>query len=439
MSAPEAVPPEAPAASPRRSWLQAVRESAVAVVVFLFLSWAVTEGRLGWFSDTLADAQDKAYDSLASLEYHFASPVAPPPGTPPVVFVDIDDQTLQEANVSPYLFHRGLLADLLTRVAATQPRAIYVDLNLSAPSQEPDLSRRGQARFPRSAGDEALLKVLRAPHAFPILLSQPVVFGEPLGRFRAACWVSPAVITDSGDTVRRVPRRWADGPYPVSEALFLASQPGGFQCPAARHGNSPPRDVYRTALYGEPIVFHEVPDSGSRAYTWPGLSVVAAREMLTQPAPVLEPDTLVVVGRTDANNMDMHGSAVGTLPGVELHLNALMTLLAYRHPVIPLDPFASSLLAFVAMLLAIVAAPVLTGLLTRGLTRLGLRPQVGDVFEHPIMWGLLFGAAFLAYRYAGRFLDFALPIVSLELARLALGRHLNQLATKTLKMAKLIN
>jgi hypothetical protein len=147
----------------------------------------------------------------------------------------------------------------------------------------------------------------------------------------------------------------------------------------------------------------------------------------------------VVVGRTDAGNADMHSSAVGTLPGVALHLDALMTLLAYRHPVVPLDPFASSLLAFVAMLLAIVAAPVLSDGLTRGLTRLGVRRRVGDVFEHPIMWGLLFGVAFLAYRYAGRFLDFALPILSLELARLALGRRLNQLATKTLKLAKLLN
>ncbi|MBB5376548.1 CHASE2 domain-containing sensor protein [Deinococcus metalli] len=422
-----------------RPWIQAVRESAVAVVVFLFLSWAVTEGRLGWFSDTLADAQDQAYDALASLEYHFASPVAPPAGTPPVVFVDIDDDTVQAANISPYLFHRGVLADLLTRVAATQPRAVYVDLNLSAPSQEPVLDRRGTARFPRSAGDEALLTALRAPHAFPVLLSQPAVFGEPLSRFGAACWVTPAVITDSGDTVRRVPRRWADGPYPVSEALFQASQPGGFQCPDARRGSSPPRDVYRTALYGEPIVFHEVPTSGARTYAWPGLSVISARTVLAQDAPVLEPGALVVVGRTDADNLDMHGSAVGSLPGVELHLNALMTLLAYRHPVVALDPIASSLLAFAAMLLAILAAPLLSGLLTRGLTRLGVRRQVGDVFEHPIMWGLLFGAAFLAYRYAGRFLDFALPIVSLELARLALGRRLNQLATKTLKMAKLLN
>lgn len=424
---------------PRRTWVQALRESAVAVVLFLFLSWAAAEGRLGWFSDTLSDAQDQAYDALASLEYHFAGPVVPPPGTPPVVFVDIDDATMQAAEISPYLFHRGLLAELLGRVAATQPRAVYVDLNLSAPSQEPDLGRRGQARFPRSSGDEALLSVLRIPQAFPVLLPQPTVFGEPLSTLGAACWVTPAVITDSGDTVRRVPRRWAEGPYPVSEALFLAAQSGGFRCPDAQRVGLPPANVYRTALYGEPIVFHEVPSPGTRSSTWPGLSVVSAREVLAHAGTTLDPGALVVIGRTDANNMDMHGSAVGTLAGVELHLNALMTLLVYRHPVMPLAPLASSLLAFTAMLLAIVTAPLLSDRLTRGLAQLGVRRSLRDVFEHPILWGLLFAAAFVAYRYAGRFLDFALPIVSLELARLALGRRFNQLATKTLKMTKLLN
>lgn len=420
--------------------MQAVRESALAVLIFCFLSWAVNDNRLGWFSDSLSDAQDKAYDALASLEYHFAGPVAPPPGTPPVVFVDIDEATLSAANISPYLFHRGLLAALLAKLSGQHPKAVYVDLNLSSASQEPDLNQEGPARFPRSPGDLALLRVLRAPHPFPLLLSQPKVFGESVVRLGgSSCWVTPAVITDSGATVRRIPRRWKNGPYPASEALFRAAQPGGFQCPEATQVSFPPKDIYRTSLYGEPIVFHEIRGADAATYTWPGLTVVDARSVLSAEGIQLEEGALVVVGRTDRGSQDMHSSAVGELAGVKLHLNALMTLLTYRHPVVPLDPLLSATLAFASMLLAILVAPPLRLLFTRQLERFGIRRELGNLFEHPIMWGLLFGAAFMAYRYGGRFLDYALPIVSLELARLALSRQTSKLVTKTLKMAKVLN
>jgi hypothetical protein len=75
---------------------------------------------------------------------------------------------------------------------------------------------------------------------------------------------------------------------------------------------------------------------------------------------------------------------------------------------------------------------------TRLLERRGLRQDFGTFFEHPLMWGLLYLAAFLAYRYAGRFLDFALPIVSLELGRLILHRQTGKLVNRTLKMSKLL-
>ncbi|UBV44122.1 CHASE2 domain-containing protein (plasmid) [Deinococcus taeanensis] len=437
---PSQAPGQADAAGQPRTWRRALQESALAVIIFCFLSWAVHSHHLGWLSDSLADAQDKAYDTLAALEHHFPSPLAPPPGTPRVVFVDIDDATIQAANISPYLFHRGLLAELLQKLSAAQPKAIYVDLNLSASSQEPNLTRQGLARFPRSPGDEALLKVLTAPRAFPVLLSQPAVLGENVMQLGGStCWVTPAVITDSGDTVRRIPRRWQDGPYPASEALLLAAQPQGFQCPEAKRAQAPPKDIYRTALYGEPIIFHDIPAMDAGTSTWPGLSVINAQSLLTQDGTQLEPGALVVVGRTDRNSQDMHDTAVGDMAGVKLHLNALMTLLTYRHPVIPLDPVVSALLAFAGMLLAIVVAPILSTVLTQLLGRLGVKREFGDVFEHPIMWGLLFGCAFVFYRYGGRFLDFALPIVSLELARLALSRQTSKLVTRTLKMAKILN
>jgi CHASE2 domain-containing sensor protein len=428
----------APPAPP--GWHQALRESALAVLVFIFLSWAATGGQLGWFSDTLADIQDKAYDTLAKLEYNFSSPKPPAFGTRPVVFVDIDEATVKADNPSPYLFHRGLLSQLLTKVGASHPRAVYVDLNLSFPSQEPDLRPGASVRAPRSAGDTALFRYLDAPHGFPLLLSQPVLFGEPLSALHgSACWVTPSVVTDSGATVRRIPRRWQDGPYPAAEALFRAAQ-GQFRCSRTNLRNAePPKNVYRTAIYGEPIIFHRI-QAGNTAdgvRDWPDLSVVSAGDLLRSGLS-LEPDVIVLVGRTDRASSDLHNSAVGVLPGIDLHLNALLTLLAYHHALLPLNPFVSALYAFLVMLFALLAAPVLSSLLTRLLERRGLRQDFGTFFEHPIMWGLLYLAAFLAYRYSGRFLDFALPIVSLEFGRLILHRQTGKLVNRTLKMSKLL-
>ncbi|MFC4454722.1 CHASE2 domain-containing protein [Deinococcus sonorensis] len=418
-----------------------LRESGLAVLVFLLLSWAATEGRLGWFSDTLADAQDKAYDVLAGFEYQFASPVAPPPGTPRVVFVDIDQATVNTYNPGPYLFHRGLLARLVERLGAAQPRALYLDLNLSVASQEPDLQRTGAARFPRSAGDQALLRVLTTPRRFPVLLSQPQLFGEPVRALPGSlCWVRPDVITDRGDTVRRIPRRVPPGPSPAAEALALAATPQGFHCQASQAEPlaAPPSNVYRSELYGEPVLFHRVPSADSADYGWPGLSVVRAGDLLDADPVQLEPGAVVVVGRTDRASQDQHASAVGQLPGITLHLDALMTLLTYHHTLQPVPPLLAALAAFLAMLVAMLAAPLLSGLLARALQRLGLPRGWSVAFEHPLMWALLFLTAFLAYRSLGRFLDYALPILSLELSRLALHRQTGKLVTKTLKLAKLL-
>ena len=418
---------------------RALRESSLAVLIFLLLSWAATKGHLGWFSDTLADAQDTAYDALAKLENNFVSPLAPPPGSPPVIFVDIDDESINTLNPGLYLFHRGLLAELMQKLSATHPKAIYIDLNLSMASQEPDLAKHGALRFPRSKGDKALYEVLTAPHDFPVLLSQPGLFGEPLSRLGGAlCWVTPAVITDSGDTVRRIPRRWQDGPYPAAEALFQAAQPGGFRCPRAQQAAQPPENVYRTALYGEPIIFHRISAASSADYAWPGLTVIRAGDVLGSADLRPEAGTVVVIGRTDAGSQDVHSSTVGSVPGVKLHLNALMTLLLYHHGVQAVHPLLSALLAFLVMLLAILGAPLLSAFLTRQLEHLGLKQKLSDLFEHPILWSLLYLAAFLAYRYTGRFLDFALPILSLEFSRLILSRQTNKLVRKTLEMVKIL-
>ncbi|MGY2896550.1 CHASE2 domain-containing sensor protein [Deinococcus sp. UYEF24] len=318
-----------------------------------------------------------------------------------MVFVDIDEATVKADNPGPYLFHRGLLSLLLQKIGASRPRVVYVDLNLSFPSQEPDLRPGAAVRAPRSAGDDALFGYLNTPHGFPVLLSQPVLLGQPLPTLRGSlCWVTPSVITDSGATVRRIPRRWQDGPYPAAEALFLAAQ-GQFRCPASDRQNAgPPKNIYRTALYGEPIIFHRIQtgNAADEVRDWPALSVVSADDLLKGDLS-LEPDVVVLVGRTDHASLDLHNSAVGSLPSIDLHLNAL---------------------------------------LTRRLQRRGLRQEFGTFFEHPIMWGLLYFAAFVAYRYSGRFLDFALPIVSLELGRLILHRQTGKLVNRTLKMSKLL-
>ncbi|GGR23478.1 CHASE2 domain-containing protein [Deinococcus ruber] len=433
-AAPEVDPPSPP------RWHQALRESGLAVLIFCLLSWAVTSGQLGWFSDTLADAQDKAYDALAKLEYNFSSPHPLAPGARPVVFVDIDEATVKADNPSPYLFHRGLLTQLLQQIGNSQPRVVYIDLNLSFPSQEPTLLPGAAVRTPRSAGDQALYRYLDTPHGFPLLLSQPVLFEQPLSALHGSvCWVTPSVVTDSGATVRRIPRRWQGGPYPAAEALFLAAQ-GQFRCPATTAQRAaPPKNIYRTAIYGEPIVFHRI-QTGNATDTirdWPALSVVSADDLLHNGLS-LEPDVVVLVGRTDHAGLDMHNTAVGLLPGIDLHLNALLTLMAYHHALLPLNPLISALYAFLVMMFALLVAPVLSSLLTRRLERWGLRQELGNLFEHPIMWSLLYLAAFLAYRYSGRFLDFALPIVSLELGRLILHHQTGKLVNRTLKMSKLL-
>ena len=417
-------------------WREVLRTAGLAAVLFVALFWGADCRCMGRVSDSLADIQDKTLDYLSRLEYLRTGPT-PPPGLPQAILVQLDDTTVSKFSPGSYVFHRESLTQLLTALEADKPRAVFLDLDLTRPSNEPRLGERN-ARANLSAGDQTLLAYLERPRGFPLLLNttsslpKTQLFGLPIQNLKLqdVCFVSPTAIRDQDNLVRRIPR-WVDTREvaPASDVLYRYSRAESDPCPLPVEAK--PGSVYRTGDsyggIGNRMIFRE-PE------LWQGFGQVSAASVLANETLGLFSDAVVLVGRTDREAFDDHLTPVGRFPGVYVHVNELMTLSSFGRKVTPITPLLGVPLAFMFTLLSLVLTPLLIGALTRWLERrFKLKTELENFLERPLIWMALFVIAAVMLHEYGLFVDFAFPILALELARLVTGRNVQALAGRMVK------
>lgn len=407
--------------------------TAVAAIFFVVLNWAAACRCLGTLSDSLADVQDKTLDLVSRLEYRRYGP-ALPPDVPPVRLIQIDAPSVQQYSPASYVFNRGALAKLLEEIHQQKPKAIFIDLDLSNPSNEPlDGPQLSQ-------GDQQLLAWFAQPRTYPILIPASrsigaTLLGQPLSQQGSwICPVSPLAIRDQDQKVRRIPRQVdVRDPYPAAEAMSQIARGGA--CPKPQEepqsGNLyRGRDAY--GGIGTRMVFRELEQ-------WRALISLSASKVLAGQTPNFFENSVVLIGRVDAASLDFHPTPLGTLAGVVVHANELMTLLTYGRNVRALSPLVGVPLAFGLTLLVLLLTPLLSRVILQWLERLLARLSSSwktgasgklNFLERPLMWLSLFSASAVMLHRSGLFLDFVFPILSLELARIVREKKTTSLLTR---------
>ena len=265
------------------------------------------------------------------------------------------------------------------------------------------------------------------------------------------CFVSPLNIRDQDNIVRRIPRRVAASELlPASEAMFRTSQAGAGQAGAGLAKNSQADDVCSSATSTvtkkSPYAFQDAYGGiGNRMVfrepeLWRGYNTVSARSVLETTPLGLFDDAIVMVGRTDRESGDDHLTPMGWIPGVFIHVNELMTLMTFGRKVVPLSPFLGAGLAFAFTTFSLFFTSWLMRLLSKQLEKRlkpdkdGHPPEVKleNILERPLIWLSLFVVAAICLHQFGIFVDFAFPILALELARFLHERKLRDIAAKAL-------
>jgi CHASE2 domain-containing sensor protein len=433
--------------SPRKpwpkQWLETLQLTALTAAIFAFLSWGADCRCLSRVSESLSDVQDKTLDFLTKLEAsrYGSEPAA---NAVPVRLVAIDDPTVETYSSGSYVFNRGALTRLLEGIEASSPKAIFLDFDLTRASNEPV---KGKASL--SSGDKQFLEFLRQPRAHPIFLNRiggiegTMLLGSKARDLKLGnvCFVSPLAVRDQDNIVRRIPRRVsASELLPASEAMYRTVTSDDARTEDAC--SSATSTVTKKSPYtfqdayggiGNRMVFRE-PE------LWRGYATVSARSVLETTPLGLFDGAIVLVGRTDRESGDDHLTPMGRIPGVMLHVNELMTLMTFGRKVAPLSPFLGAGLAFAFTTFALFFTPWLIRLLSNQLEK-RMKPdadgkpaevKLENFLERPVIWLSLFVVAAICLHQFGIFVDFAFPILALELARFLHERKLRDIATKAL-------
>jgi adenylate cyclase len=274
------------------------------------------------------------YWSLAQL-FEWRGARAP---TSPIVIVTIDESTFAELDVQ-WPFPRSMHAALLARIAEGRPLAIAFDLIFDTPSRPADDEALGEAI---AAAGNVILGAGVASDEQPVpgqsFGIQRVTLNAPIPVIRrGAAGVAPLNMPrDADGFVRRLPLRtplgdeWIDGLDVQLHALVaragLAVQP----------------------LPSAPTVLINF-RGGPNTFPWISYYQVLRGEV---PAEVFR-DRIVLIGPTSEILHDQFPTAFargGTMPGVEIHANALETLVR-GHRIREVPPAVSTSLAVVAALL----------------------------------------------------------------------------------------
>ncbi|GEM86518.1 CHASE2 domain-containing protein [Meiothermus granaticius] len=394
-------------AQPPRPWRssahaqKALKHTLLVVLVMLLLSFVLAHNLLGPFSSFIKLPQGTALDQLTRTLYHFGAPARG--GFPLVVLVELDQRSVERLSPQGYVFNRGQMARILTKLMEYRPRAVFLDFDLSQPTNE-------GGRY--SAGDAQLLHTLRGI-SFPLLLPDPQVLGLPLAQVNPHLQpVAAQILYDSDGQARMIPRPRSGHPLPAALALY---------CAGAGLDETRCREIAGGSGEGKRIVFREVRRYGPTsegAQLWPGLTVVGALELL-EGTLARSPQTegaLFLVGRTFPLADDAHFTPVGPLQGIDIHTNALMTLATYRHfsEVLRLGPVLLVLagLVFISLWLTY-------GLLDGVLQASRWRDLTKSLLETAVAGWFLFFAGVLVLQVYGQFLDYLFPILAFQLGMLA--------------------
>jgi CHASE2 domain-containing sensor protein len=431
-----------------KEWLETLQLTALTAVIFASLSWGADCRCLGRVSESLSDVQDKTLDFLSRFEAsRYAPSVAP--NAVPIRLVAVDDPTVKSYSQGSYIFNRGALTQILEGIEASSPKAIYLDFDLTRASNEPV---NGKASL--SVGDKQFLNFLRQPREHPIFLNRigglegTMLFGLKARdlNLRNVCFVSPLNIRDQDNIVRRIPRRVAASELlPASEAMFRTAQAS---VGPAKNGQTEDAcsSATSTVTKKSPYAFQDAYGGlGNRMVfrepeLWGGFNIISARSVLETIQIGTLDDAIVMVGRTDRESGDDHLTPMGWIPGVFIHVNELMTLMTFGRKVAPLSPFLGAGLAFAFTTFSLFFTSWLMRILSKQIEKRlkpdedGNPPEVKleNILERPVIWLSLFLVAAICLHQFGIFVDFAFPILALELARFLHERKLRDIATKAL-------
>jgi adenylate cyclase len=253
--------------------------------------------------------------SLDGLEYWSLGQLferrGPRPPASPIVIVTIDESTFAELGTQ-WPFPRAVHAELLTKIAAGRPRAIGVDLIFDTPSARGPADDAALGEAVARAGN-VILGAALAEDVQPFYrretLNQPVAVVR-----RGAAGVAPVNMpADPDGNIRRVPIALELG------GERIAALDAQLHTLVAKAGVAvSPLPASNTVL----INFR----GGPRTFPW-----VSYYRVINGEVPVAYfKDTIVLIGPTTEILHDQFSTAFargGDMPGVEVHANALDTLL----------------------------------------------------------------------------------------------------------------
>ena len=259
-----------------------------------------------------------------------------PPGSP-IVIVTIDESTFAELDTQ-WPFPRALHAELLTKIAAGRPRAIGVDLIFDTPSARGPADDATLGEAVARAGN-VVLGAAVAEDVQPFYRRETL--NQPLAVIRrGAAGVAPVnMYPDPDGDIRRVPIALELG------GERIAPLDAQLHALVAKAGVSvSPLPAARSVL----INFR----GGPRTFPW-----VSYYRVINGEVPVESfKDAIVLIGPTTEILHDQFATAFargGDMPGVEVHANALDTLLR-GNPIREVPRALSTTLAVAAAVLGAV-------------------------------------------------------------------------------------
>jgi CHASE2 domain-containing sensor protein len=386
-----------------------LERTVLIALVMLAVNYIQTRDLLGPLSILLKIERDGPLDLLSRGVYRWPAPI-PKQKYPPVFLIELEQQSIQTFSPQGYLFHRGQMAKLLSKLAEYKPKGVLLDLDLAQPSNEGGVL---------SAGDRELLATLKRLD-YPLLIPDDTALNQPIAKVNPKLYrVGAYVLYEGSGMTRLIPAVKNGGRIPSALALYcvglgldLHNRLQEDQCRRYGQGSGE----------GKRIVYREIPRYGPNAFgeqRWQGLMLLSGVELL-QDSLVKGPETegaVFVVGRTFPEASDLHFTPVGAMQGVDIHLNALMTLVTYGH----LSDTVSIGLLVLFVLVFMFGALLIVYIITDGLIQAAKWQDVARGFLEAGLtaWIMFFAGRFVVQRF-GFFLDYMLPIAAFHLLLLGM-------------------